>query len=93
MGYPAEQQGRISSNREYGNAHVLARRKFFQYVKVAFFVNYGLVPHSQCVLYPPLNYSEQKSPVTLIGNVLDVNLKLHNSEIGPSLLQKRKILF
>ncbi len=51
----------------------------FQYAKVAFFVDYGLMPHSQCVLKPPLNYLSQKCQSTLIGNVFNVNLKLHNS--------------
>jgi hypothetical protein len=44
-------------------------------------------------LKPPLNYFKQKRPTNLIGNVLNVNLKLHNSEIGLDILQKCKILF
>ena len=65
-------------------------RKFFQYAKVAFFVDYGLISYSQCVLKPPLNYFKQKRPLTLMGNVLNVNLKLHNSEIEVDILQKCK---
>jgi len=51
----------------------------FQYAKVAFFVDYGLMPQLQCVLKPPLNYHSQKRQTTLIGNGFNVNLKLHNS--------------
>ena len=39
---------------------------------------------------PPLIYVKQKRSPTLIGIDWNVNLKLHNSEIEPDLLQKCK---
>jgi hypothetical protein len=61
-----------------------------QYVKVAFFANYGLIPRLQCVWKPPLIHDKQKRRPTLIGIVRIVNLKLHNSEIELEILQKCK---
>ena len=68
-------------------------QEIFPIRKGCLLVDYGRILHSQCVLKPPLNYFKQKRPTNLIGNVLNVNLKLHNSEIGLDILQKCKILF
>ena len=65
-------------------------QEIFPIRKSCLLVDYGRVPYSQCVLKPPLNYFKQKCPTNLIGNVLNVNLKLHNSEIGQDILQKCK---